>query len=222
MTLDLFSESELPRRRPESIAESAWLLPGFVGEDEISTLLATLRPLLRAAPLRRLQVPGGHWMSVRTSSCGTYGWVSDSEGYGYSECDPLRGRPWPPIPPLLLELAQKGAAQAGFVGFEPDSCLINAYRPGARMGLHQDRDEDDFSQPIVSLSLGLPAWFLWGGLRRRDPVRRIGLMHGDLLVWGGASRRVYHGIAPLKGGQHPRLGALRLNLTFRRARRGKP
>lgn len=218
MTLDLFSDAEWPPRVSEQIAESAWLLPGFVSAREIDQLLPLLRQVLQGAPLRQLQVPGGHWMSVRTSSCGEYGWISDAGGYGYSRRDPLSGQCWPEMPVTLRTLAQAAAERAGFAGFKPDSCLLNAYRPGDKMGLHQDRNERDFSQPIVSLSLGLPATFLWGGLQRRDPVRRIGLLHGDVLVWGGTSRRIYHGVAPLRPGQHPLLGALRLNLTFRRAR----
>jgi alkylated DNA repair protein (DNA oxidative demethylase) len=218
MTFDLFSDTELPPRPPQRIADSAWLLPGFVDTHRAEAIVALLRRLVRQAPLRRLQTRGGHWMSVETASCGRYGWISDRAGYGYSERDPVSGQPWPEMPPLLRQLAQDGARQAGFADFAPDCCLINGYRPGAKMGLHQDRDERDFSQPIVSLSLGLPAIFLWGGLQRSDPVRRIGLMHGDLMVWGGPSRLVYHGVAPLRPGRHPLLGEWRLNLTFRRAR----
>ncbi|WP_432697140.1 DNA oxidative demethylase AlkB [Marinobacterium sp. YM272] len=180
-------------------------------------VLTELRGILRQAPLRSMRVPGGHSMSVRTSSCGEYGWVTDETGYRYVRQDPVTGLPWPAMPKSMLELAQRGALDTGFAGFAPDSCLINCYRPGARMGLHQDRDECDFSQPILSLSFGLPATFLFGGQRRRDPVKRFPLEHGDLLVWGGVSRMVYHGVAPLARATHPQLGELRLNLTFRRA-----
>ncbi|MBV1790378.1 DNA oxidative demethylase AlkB [Marinobacterium sp. D7] len=199
-----------------AIADSAWLFRGYALE-QASEIVEAVRSVLRQAPLRQMQVPGGHWMSVRTSSCGALGWVSDSRGYRYASEDPLSGRDWPAIPPLLLALACSGAARAGFEGFSPDACLINCYQPGAKMGLHQDRDERDLGSPIVSLSLGLPATFMFGGLKRRDPVRRFPLLHGDLMVWGGPSRLVYHGVAPLKAGEHPLMGAWRINLTFRHA-----
>lgn len=218
MTPDLFADQPTPHRQPQWIAESALLLPDFVSIQAMPPLLKLLRGVLRQAPARHFQVPGGGRMSVRSSSCGALGWVSDLAGYRYTERDPLSGRPWPALAEPLMTLAQAAAARAGFSAFVPDSCLLNLYAPGDRMGLHADQDERDFSQPIVSLSLGLPAVFLWGGLRRRDPVRRIGLLHGDVLVWGGASRRTYHGVAPLARGVHPLLGERRLNLTFRRAR----
>ncbi|GGC10653.1 alpha-ketoglutarate-dependent dioxygenase AlkB [Marinobacterium zhoushanense] len=199
-----------------AIADSAWLFRGYA-RAQASEIVEAVRSVLRQAPLRQMQVPGGHWMSVRTSSCGDKGWVSDSRGYRYACEDPLTGRAWPAIPPLLLELAVSGAARAGFAAFEPDACLINCYQPGAKMGLHQDRDEKDLDAPIVSLSFGLPATFMFGGLTRRGSVKRFPLLHGDMLVWGGPSRMVYHGVAPLQAGEHPMLGAWRVNLTFRRA-----
>jgi len=211
MTDDLFKQEE-----PIAIADAAWLFRGHA-RDCAAKVIAAVRAVLSQAPLRRMQVPGGHWMSVRTSSCGSKGWVSDERGYRYAGEDPLTGNPWPEIPPLLLEMARSGAAEAGFADFCPDACLINCYRPGARMGLHQDRDEKDRTAPILSLSFGLPATFMFGGLKRRDPVQRFLLEHGDMLVWGGPSRMAYHGVAPLKAGEHPLLGSWRVNLTFRRA-----
>lgn len=156
-------------------------------------------------------------MSVKTSSCGDYGWVTDHQGYRYSKTDPLTGQRWPQMPQELYALATRGAAEVGFDRFTPDSCLINCYRPGSKMGLHQDKDERDRSAPIVSLSFGLPVTFMFGGLKRSDAVKRFTLEHGDLLVWGGCSRMAYHGVAPLKTGDHPMLGPVRLNLTFRQA-----
>lgn len=208
---DLFSTSDRL-----FIEQDSWLFKGYATQST-DWILERLREILRLSPLRQMQIPGGHRMSVRTSSCGSLGWISDLSGYRYSDIDPMTGRPWPEIPAALLDLVSTGAAAADYPGFIPDSCLINCYRPGAKMGLHQDKDEQDRSAPIVSLSFGLPVTFMFGGLNRRDPVKRFPLEHGDMLVWGGASRMVYHGVAPLAQGEHPALGALRLNLTFRRA-----
>ena len=162
--------------------------------------------------------PGGRKMSVAMSNCGAWGWVSDKQGYRYVSRDPETGQPWPEIPTLLLRMAQTAAAEAGFASFIPDACLVNVYVPGARMSLHQDKDEQDMEAPIVSVSLGLPATFLFGGAERRDQVQRINIEHGDVLVWGGPARLRYHGIAPVKMGDHPLVGERRLNLTLRKAR----
>jgi alkylated DNA repair protein (DNA oxidative demethylase) len=161
--------------------------------------------------------PGGFRMSVAMTNCGGLGWVTDRKGYRYSAIDPESGRAWPAMPSSFRELAESAAAAAGFAGFTPDACLINRYSPGAKMTLHQDKDERDFSQPLVSVSLGLPAVFLFGGLSRKDKVERVSLSHGDVVVWGGAARLFYHGVMPVKEGVHPLTGAYRLNLTFRRA-----
>ena len=169
-----------------------------------------------------MQVPGGKFMSVAISNAGGWGWISDLQGYRYSAVDPQTGKPWPAIPAFLGEQAARAAALAGYPGFAPDACLINRYHPGARMGLHRDQDEHDFAAPIVSVSLGLACSFLWGGLTRHSPTRRLALTHGDVLVWGGPSRLVFHGVAPLKQGQHPLLGNERWNLTFRMAKARYP
>jgi len=161
--------------------------------------------------------PGGYRMSVAMTNCGPLGWVSDRSGYRYAPMDPLTGRAWPAMPGSFAALAKKAAEECGFAAFEPDACLVNQYEPGAKLSLHQDRDERDFSAPIVSVSLGLPAVFQFGGLRRRDALRRVPLHHGDVVVWGGPARLVYHGVLPLKEGTHPAMGARRVNLTFRRA-----
>ncbi|MBK8160249.1 MAG: DNA oxidative demethylase AlkB [Rhodospirillaceae bacterium] len=211
MTLDLFAPPT------ETLAEGALLLRGFA-LDAAPDLLAAITAVAAAAPFRHLVTPGGFRMSVAMTNCGGYGWVSDRRGYRYDPVDPENGRPWPPLPPLFLDLARRAAAAAGFSDFRSDVCLINRYLPGTRLTLHQDKDEGDFTQPIVSVSLGLPATFLWGGLARADKAQRIPLAHGDIVVWGGPSRLRYHGIAPLKPGSHPLLGEQRLNLTFRRAR----
>jgi alkylated DNA repair protein (DNA oxidative demethylase) len=162
--------------------------------------------------------PGGHQMSVAMTNCGCYGWVTDITGYRYDGADPESGRAWPAMPTVFRELAESAAREAGFTGFAPDACLINRYEPGAKMSLHQDRDEKDFSAPIVSVSLGLPAIFLFGGMKRADKPQRYRLEHGNIVVWGGPSRLFFHGVAPLSDGEHPLLGRRRINLTFRKAR----
>jgi len=182
--------------------------------------VATVQQVTAHAPFRTMARPGGARLSVAMSNCGAWGWVSDSQGYRYSAVDPDSGQPWPAMPDFLCTQAIAAAAQAGYPAYAPDACLLNRYQPGARLGLHRDEDERDWTAPIVSVSLGLPCRFLWGGLRRQDPVRRIALLHGDVLVWGGATRMAYHGVHPLPDGQHALLGAQRWNLTFRMARRG--
>jgi DNA oxidative demethylase len=208
--------SWLPRTARQSLGEAATVLTGFACA-EADAVPALLAPLLQVAPLRHMLTPGGRRMSVAMSNCGAAGWVSDRQGYRYTRSDPESGLPWPPLPPPLRLLAGRAAQMAGFAEFEPDACLINRYLPGARLTLHQDRNEHDLSAPVVSLSVGLPATFLFGGSQRRDPIRRITLGHGDVVVWGGVQRLAFHGIAPLKDGEHPLTGRSRLNLTFRRA-----
>jgi alkylated DNA repair protein (DNA oxidative demethylase) len=151
------------------------------------------------------------------TNCGCAGWVTDRTGYRYDANDPETGKPWPPMPAVFRDLAVRAAAEAGFAGFVPDACLINLYEPGAKLSLHQDRNERVREAPIVSVSLGLPATFLFGGLKRTDPQRRLALQHGDVVVWGGPSRLAYHGVMPLKDGEHPALGRRRVNLTLRKA-----
>jgi len=192
------------------------LLRGFASQD-VAGLLDAVREIATTAPFRHMTTPGGYRMSVAMTNCGEAGWVSDANGYRYDPLDPETGRPWPPMPELFLSLAARAAAEAGFSNFRPDACLINRYESGARLTLHQDRNERDFTQPIVSVSLGLPAVFLFGGLRRADKQMRVPLAHGDVVVWGGAARMRYHGVLPLKDGAHPKLGACRVNLTFRTA-----
>jgi alkylated DNA repair protein (DNA oxidative demethylase) len=180
-------------------------------------LLVDLHRITAAAPFRHMITPGGFTMSVAMTSCGEVGWVTDRSGYRYDTHDPHSGKPWPEMPDAFLQLATEAAATAGYPAFRPDACLINRYTPGARLSLHQDKDEQDFAQPIVSVSLGLPAVFQFGGPRRSDPVRKYMLRHGDVVVWGGASRLHYHGVLALKDGVHPILGRVRVNLTFRKA-----
>ncbi len=200
----------------ELLAPGAVLLRGHALPRQ-DALLAALQAVLASAPLRHLITPGGYRMSVAMSNCGALGWVSDAGGYRYTALDPQTGRPWPSMPACFLALAGEAAAQAGFDDFEPDACLVNRYEPGARLTLHQDRNERDFSQPIVSVSLGLPAIFLFGGLRRADKTLRVPLAHGDVVVWGGPARLRYHGVSALKGGYHPSTGGCRINLTLRKA-----
>lgn len=217
MTGDLFTgiaDAQPPR---ETMAEGAMLLRGFVlaRQDE---LLAALREVIAAAPFRHMVTPGGFTMSVAMTNCGEVGWVTDRRGYRYDAGDPESGQPWPAMPSVLLALARDAAKAGGFKDFAPDACLINRYVPGAKMSLHQDKDETDFSAPIVSVSLGLPATFLFGGLKRNDKTQRYRLTHGDVVVWGGPSRLFYHGVAPLAEGEHPLLKRQRINLTFRKTR----
>jgi alkylated DNA repair protein (DNA oxidative demethylase) len=216
MTGGLFEPTPPVESWPERLGPGAILLHGFA-TVEAPALIAELARLIEQAPWRQMVTPIGHRMSVAMTNGGALGWVSDRTGYRYVAQDPETGQPWPPMPDCFLRLAQDAAAQAGFAGFLPDACLINRYQPDARMSLHQDRDERDLNAPIVSVSLGLPAVFLWGGLKRKDPTRRIPLVHGDVLAWGGPDRLRYHGVLPLKAGQHPLLGEQRINLTFRQA-----
>lgn len=209
MTGDLFDGIDQP------LAAGAVLLRGFA-RHQAGELIDAAHQVMAKAPLRHMTTPGGLEMSVAMTNCGPLGWISDRRGYRYQAHDPLSGEAWPGMPESFLALALAAAGRAGYDGFVPDACLINRYVPGTRLSLHQDRDETDFSAPIVSVSLGLPAVFLFGGLRRTERPRRLALDHGDVVVWGGPSRLAYHGIAPLAAGDHPLLGAQRINLTFRK------
>jgi DNA oxidative demethylase len=209
MTMNLFVD-------PERLGPAAILLREFALPRE-TAILAALADIAAQAPFRHMVTPGGYRMSVAMTNCGTLGWVTDRKGYRYDSIDPLSGRPWPLLPAAFEALATEAAAQAGFHSFAPDACLINRYEPGARLTLHQDKDEQDFAQPIVSVSLGIPAVFLFGGLERTAKTVRVKLTHGDVVVWGGPDRLRYHGVLPLKEAQHPLVGNQRINLTFRKA-----
>lgn len=211
---DLFDTAGEARR--EDIAPGAVLLRGFCRE-RTDALLAAIDRVTAIAPFRHMTTPGGYRMSAAMTNCGNAGWVTDRKGYRYSAVDPESGRPWPAMPPVFLTLATVAAMAAGYPGFLPDAALINRYGPGARLSLHQDRNERDFAAPIVSVSLGLPATFLFGGDTRTDKQQRIRLQHGDVVVWGGPARLAFHGVAPLKDGEHPLLGRTRINLTLRKA-----
>ena len=213
MTLNLFADGE---QEVVPLCAGAVVLRGFALAREDS-LLAAVQGIAGDAPFRHLITPGGFRMSVAMTNCGSRGWVSDRSGYRYDPIDPESGKPWPGMPAAFGTLAHDAAVRAGFAGFAPEACLINRYEPGARLTLHQDKDERDYSQPIVSVSLGLPATFLFGGLNRGDKQVRVPLVHGDVVVWGGPARLRYHGVMPLKAGNHPLLGNQRINLTFRRA-----
>lgn len=199
----------------EALEDGAVLLRGFASA-QAATLVEDIVRIAQFAPFRHLVTPGGYTMSVGMTNCGRVGWVSDRSGYRYDPIDPDTGKPWPPMPPLFQDLAARAAEEAGFTKYDPDACLINRYAAGSKLGLHQDRDEKDPVSPIVSVSLGVPAVFLWGGKRRSDPVRRMRLESGDVAVWGGPARFVYHGVAPVKAAEHPLTGNFRLNLTFRK------
>jgi len=212
-SLDLFAP---PTAEPISIGPDAWLLKGFA-HVQADDLLAEIGQIEQQAAFRHQVTPGGHAMSSAQTSCGTYGWITDKRGYRYTTEDPVTGQPWPAMPSSFRELAVRAAAHARFDGFAPQSCLINRYQTGAGMGLHQDKDEQDFAAPIVSVTLGAPITFLFGGMQRSDKPSRWLLEHGDVVVWGGVSRLYFHGVARLgKKAVHPVTGAVRYNLTFRR------
>ena len=215
MTRDLFADDDLPELADEPLADGAVVLRGFA-LARADALGRALAQVVAAAPFRHLVTPGGYTMSVAMTNCGPLGWVSDRRGYRYDGLDPQTGAPWPPMPDAFRALARDAAARAGYAGFAPDACLVNRYVPGARLSMHQDRDEKDLRAPIVSVSLGLPATFAWGGDQRADRARRVPLRHGDVVVWGGPSRLRYHGVLALAEGEHPFAGGVRINLTFRK------
>ena len=214
MTLNLFADTAGSRGEP--LYAGAVLLRNFA-TPKAQRLFDALNRITVEAPFRHMQTPGGFRMSVAMTNCGSCGWVADRNGYRYARKDPESGQPWPRMPAVFLELAKGAAASAGFDDFEPDACLVNRYEPGARLSLHQDKDERDLDSPVVSISLGIPAVFLFGGLRRSDRPLRLALAHGDAVVWGGPSRLRYHGIAPLRDDCHFLFGRCRINLTFRKA-----
>lgn len=213
MLRDLFDQDAQAR---EEIAPGAVLLRGFC-RAQAPALLAAIDSITAASPFRHMVTPGGYRMSAAMTNCGTAGWVTDRSGYRYDAIDPDSGRRWPDMPAVFLALAAEAAAEAGYAGLVPDAALINRYEPGARLSLHQDRNERDFTAPIVSVSLGLPVTFLFGGVRRSDRQRRIPLRHGDVVVWGGPARLAFHGVGVLREGDHPLLGRRRINLTLRKA-----
>ena len=217
MTADLFDSVAEAQPSREDIADGAVLLRGFARPIE-HDLIAAVHAIVAQSPFRRMTTPGGYQMSVAMTNCGERGWITDHTGYRYDAIDPRSDAPWPAMPLVFRNLARRAAEQGGFVGFAPDACLVNRYEAGTRLSLHQDKDELDFSAPIVSVSLGLPAIFLFGGMVRSDRPRRFRLLHGDVVVWGGPSRLAYHGVAPLADGEHTLLGRQRINLTFRRTR----
>ena len=213
---DLFTGAPAGGARAEALAEGATILRRFA-EPTAGALIEAIATITAASPFRNMVTPGGYTMSVAMTNCGRLGWVTDRRGYRYDTIDPATGKPWPPLPASFHGLATGAAAAAGFAGFEPDACLVNRYEPGTRLSMHQDRNERDFEAPIVSVSLGLPAVFLFGGARRQDRPRRVRLESGDVVVWGGLARLTFHGVAPLAEGDHPLTGRRRINLTFRRA-----
>jgi DNA oxidative demethylase len=213
---DLFGAGDPNAPARQDLAPGAVVLRGRALLDA-TEILAAVEAIAAAAPFRRMVTPGGFEMSVAMTNCGAAGWVTDRRGYRYERRDPASGRPWPAMPSVVRALAVAAAEEAGFPGFVPDACLLNRYEPGARLSLHQDKDEADYAAPVVSLSLGLPATFQFGGLRRADRARRIALGHGDIIVWGGPSRLAYHGVLALADGEHPAVGRRRFNLTIRKA-----
>jgi alkylated DNA repair protein (DNA oxidative demethylase) len=216
-TMPLFDEPERSGPGREPLGEQAFVLRqhALACAPELLRAIASIEA---AAPFRHMLTPGGLRMSVAMTNCGAFGWTSDRRGYRYAAQDPDTGQAWPAMPSVFLTLARSAAEEAGFPGFTPDACLINRYEPGTRLSLHQDKDELDFSAPIVSVSLGIDAVFLFGGLQRGDKAQRVPLVHGDVVVWGGVDRLRYHGVLALKEAHHPWLGTRRVNLTFRRAR----
>ena len=216
LSASLFEDPLQPAQSPEVLEPGAMVLRGFA-LAQAADLLQAVQQVAAQAPFRHLITPGGLPMSVAMTNCGALGWVSDRTGYRYDRIDPATSQPWPPMPAIFARLALDAAQAAGFPGFAPDACLVNRYARGTRLSLHQDRDEGHYAHPIVSVSLGIPAVFLWGGAQRADKTKRIGLLHGDVVVWGGPARLRFHGVMPLPEGAHPLTGAHRINLTFRKA-----
>ncbi len=212
---DLFAAQSFGTRT--TLGPQACVLHGFA-LGAVDALLADIECIEAVAPFRQLVTPGGHTMQVAMTNCGSFGWCSDRRGYRYDPLDPDTGRPWPSMPEVFLQLAAGAADAAGFPGYVPDGCLVNRYTPGTRLTLHQDRDEDDPFAPIVSVSLGLPATFLFGGFARSDKTVRMPLAHGDVVAWGGVDRMRFHGVLPVRQGMHEQLGAQRINLTFRKVK----
>lgn len=217
VTLDLFADETPQPAIDEQIGPQSFVFRGFA-LPFVEQLLPALEAILTQAPFRNMVTPGGYTMSVALSSCGEFGWTTDSQGYKYTRTDPQTGQSWPEMPEVFLALARAAAEAAGFADFIPDACLINRYIPGAKMSLHQDKDEHGYQWPVVSVSLGIPAMFLFGGHARSDATRRVPLFHGDVVVWGGEDRLRYHGVMPIKQAEHPQLGEQRINFTFRKAR----
>ena len=215
MQADLFGDtaSHLPGTR-QSLGSDAAILRGFA-LNHAEVLLTEIANVTQTAPFRHLETRSGQ-MSVAMSNCGVTGWVSDRSGYRYDPVDPLRGAAWPAMPAVFQLVACQAAAAMGFPDFQPDACLINRYVPGTKLSLHQDRDEHDAVAPIVSVSLGIPAVFLWGGASRTTRPQRIALFHGDVVVWGGPSRMTFHGVDTVPVAAHPLTGQVRYNLTFRK------
>ena len=216
MAAPLFEDDSKHAYRRDYLGPGTAILERFALQYEAFIQNALLE-IAGQSPFRHMTTPGGFRMSVAMTNCGALGWVTDRKGYRYDSLDPDTGSPWPAMPALFLKLAQRSASEAGFPEFVPEGCLINRYEPGAKLSLHQDKDERDFSAPIVSVSLGLPAVFLFGGMHRSDRPRRMRLESGDVVVWGGPARLVYHGVAPLADGEHSLTGRCRINLTFRKA-----
>ena len=214
--MDLFDDLPLATEDLHTaIGPGAVLMRGLGRAGDVQILQA-VESIIAQAPLRQPHTPGGYTMSIQTTRCGSVGWLSEPGGYRYSTINPRTGQPWPAVPECLMDFAVDAATQAGYPDFVPDSCMINQYLPGNKLGLHQDRDERDLRAPVVSLSLGLPAIFLFGGLQRTGKTQRYRLAHGDVVVWGGPSRLAFHGILPLAHGDHALVGQRRLNVTFRR------
>jgi alkylated DNA repair protein (DNA oxidative demethylase) len=217
VTLDLFADDAPQLTATEQIGPQSFVFRGLA-LPLIDRLLPALEAVLTRAPFRNMITPGGYTMSVALSSCGQFGWTTDRSGYQYTRLDPHTGQPWPPMPDVFMELAQSAAQAAGFADFIPDACLVNRYIPGAKLALHQDKDERGYEWPVVSVSLGIPAMFLFGGHARSDATQKVPLFHGDVVVWGGEDRLRYHGVMPIKQAEHPQLGEQRINFTFRKAR----
>ena len=215
-SLDLFGGDDPAQHGRVALGAQSVVLRGFA-LPAVDALLAGVDDVIAQAPFRHMETPGGYTMSVALTSCGELGWTTDARGYRYSRIDPVSGQPWPAMPRAFRQLAEDAAREAGFADFAPDACLVNRYAPGSRLSLHQDRNERDYGAPIVSVSLGMPAMFLFGGDDRADRAARVPLFHGDVVVWGGVDRLRFHGVMPLKDLPHPRLGSQRINFTIRKA-----
>lgn len=208
---DLFSNNRPPI---EEIYPDLFVLANFV---DTNPLMVQVERITKVSPFRKMMTPNGHYTGVALTNCGDFGWTSDRNEYRYSSSDPLNNQPWLAIPESFKALAKNAAHVAGFKDFEPDACLINQYLIGTKLGSHQDKNEKDFSQPIVSVSIGLSAVFQIFGNQRAGQAINYRLYDGDVVVWGNSARLCYHGVRTLSAAELDPTCQQRINITFRKS-----